>query len=133
MKFTYSINRGYVSFKFDGKPSEAVRTCLKGHGFRWNPNSLEWWRAKVSGAADAVAAVQKLLDRESGVRRPDGKCWKCQAEEGFFRPRGAACPVWCDKCHAEVLAQEVAEKSTFQGDEDIDLLYEDDCARRCGL
>lgn len=87
---------------FPGKPSEAVRRCLRSHGMRWNPQQRIWWRRKVSGAADVVAGVQAILNRESGVRRPDGACWQCKCADGYFRNMGAAAPVLCDACYQGV-------------------------------
>jgi len=103
LTFTHQFGPGaYMSLKFSGKPSEAVRAVLKSWGCRWSPASGEWWRGKVSGGADLVEAVRKCIDREAGIRRPDGACWICKAEAGFFRNRGAAAPLWCDACDSRV-------------------------------
>ena len=109
-KFTYQIGGGQFTFKFPGKPPANVLTCLKGHGFRWSPGRGEWWRQRIAGAADVVAAIDRLLN----PGRPDGACWKCQSPYGRFRNRGAAAPVWCDKCHQEVLAAEMADAEKRQ-------------------
>lgn len=127
MQMRSSISHGYVEMKFDGKPSEKVRTCLKGHGFRWNPNAQVWYRRTVRGAADAILAVRGILHRESGL--PDGQCWSCQSENGMFRQLGAATPVMCDACFQ---ASKDAMEDTGHAP-DIDLMFEDQCARICGL
>lgn len=125
MQMQSSISHGYVEMRFSGKPSEKVRMCLKGHGFRWNPNAQVWWRSTVRGAADAILAVRGILHREAGL--PDGQCWSCQSPDGKFRQLGAATPVLCESCY---------RKSVDAMDDghapDVDLLYEDQCARVCG-
>lgn len=94
MKYTHAIARGFVSIRFPEKPPDDVRSILKAHGFRWSPQSAAWWRSRVSGAADVLAAIDKAL-------RPadwsDAPCWSCQ-RPGRFRNRGAAAPVYCDHC-----------------------------------
>lgn len=126
MQMTYSIGNGQTTIAFDAKPSANVRSMLKANRFRWSPASQYWWRRGATGAADVIAAVQTTLDREAGIRRPDGACWKCKAPEGFLRNRGAAAPVYCDACNR-------ADLEHSQQIDDFDMRYEDDCARRCGL
>ena len=93
--FRHEISRGNVTLTFPEKPSEQVRSILKAHGFRWNPTAGQWWRARVTGAADVIGAIDRALNPD----RPDGACWKC-GQPGRFRPRGAATPVYCDACAA---------------------------------
>jgi hypothetical protein len=93
----HSIDARGVTIQFDAKPPETVRACLKRHGFRWNPRAGCWWRRRVNGAADALAAIEKL----TAPRKPDGPCWKCGNPEGYFRGRGAATPVLCATCDRE--------------------------------
>ena len=134
MGMTYSIGQRQVTITFDSKPDERVRSCLKANSFRWNPAGGYWWRTRVTGAADVIAAVRKLTES----KRPDGKCWKCQSAEGYFRNFGAATPVYCDAC-AKVEDEKRygwldKKKPAEQGLADmVDLAYEDDCARQCGL
>ncbi len=94
---------------------------LKANGFRWSPSAGQWWRRRITGTADFLAA----LDRAIGPRRPDGACWQCQAPEGYFRPYGAATPVYCDACHK-------AQRAAPQIDR-FDLDHEDRCREACGL
>ena len=129
MQFTHSISTGYVSLKFGGKPSATVRSIMKAARFRWSPGSAEWWSRKVTGAADIIEAIQKQLDKESGIRRPDGPCHKCQAPDGFLRLHGAASTVLCDAC--EQLDRD--EYNRKYHSDPVDMAYEDDCARQCGL
>ena len=117
--FTHSIGPD-VRIRFSAKPDERIRGMLKANGFRWSPSAGEWWRRRVSGAADFLAA----LDRVIGPRRPDGACWKCKDPEGYFRPFAAATPVYCDSCYAALSAQ-TSDRS--------DLDYEDRCRDACGL
>jgi hypothetical protein len=122
LRFTHSIGAG-VHITFNEKPDERIRSMLKANGFRWSPSLGEWWRRSVSGAADFLAA----LDRAVGPRRPDGVCWRCKSPEGYFRPRGAATPVYCDACDAKN-----GEADTIpDGCSDLD--YEDRCREACGL
>jgi hypothetical protein len=120
LTFTYSIGPD-VRIRFSAKPDERIRAMLKGNGFRWSPTGGEWWRSRVAGAADFLAA----LDRALNPRRPDGPCWRCQAPEGCFRPQGAATPVYCDPCHRALSAPPAPDP--------YDLAYEDRCREACGL
>ena len=86
-----------VRIAFDKRPPDKVLALLKARGFRWNRATQSWLRRKVTGAADVVAGIRKLTE----PRAPDGKCWDCGSPEGYFRSRGAATPVWCDRCAAE--------------------------------
>lgn len=127
MSYRHYISNGDVRIRFDAQPSADVRRILKASGFRWSPREGVWWRRRVSGAADVLTAIDKQLHKESGA--PDGKCWKC-GEPGHFRSYGAATPVYCDACEAE--NRQAREVRDFRPDP-IDMAYEDDCARRCGL
>ncbi len=120
LTFTHSIGLG-VRIRFSAKPDTRIRDLLKANGFRWSPAAGEWWRVRVAGAADFLAA----LDRAINPRRPDGPCWRCQAPEGYFRPQGAATPVYCDACHAALTAG--------PGPDRFDLDHEDRCRAACGL
>ncbi len=106
MKYEYDISAYGVELTFEGKPSETIRKILKGHGFRWHPRMKTWWRRRVDGAADMLGAIDKQIDQDAGIRRPDGKCWNCGDANGFFRPHGAAAPVHCDQCHSKLQRHE---------------------------
>jgi hypothetical protein len=97
LTFSYSIGPD-VRIRFSDKPDERMRSMLKAHGFRWSLASGLWWRNRVSGAADFLAALDKVLS----PKRPDGACWRCQSPDGYFRPYGAATPVYCDSCHKAI-------------------------------
>ena len=92
--FHYTIGSS-VEFRFTTKPPADVLATLKSYGFRWSPGAKCWWRRRVTGAADIVAAIDAMLT----PKRPDGPCWKCNAPEGYLRSRGAAAPVLCDECN----------------------------------
>jgi hypothetical protein len=109
LTFRHAIEARYFAITFSEKPPEDVRAMLKANGFRWSPAGM-WWRSKAEGAADFLAA----LDRKIGPRRPDGNCWRCQSPEGYFRPRGAATPVWCDACAAAVAERDTDPQPTQQ-------------------
>jgi hypothetical protein len=131
LTFKYGIGPD-TRLTFNEKPDASIRALLKGAGFRWAPSGGFWWRRGVRGAADFIAALEKRI----GPRRPDSACWDCSAPDGFFRPFGAATPVYCDECHAAHLAQEGAQTSRGRANDDpmgVDRLWEDDCARQCGL
>ncbi len=93
--FRYQIGGGAVTVSFTDKPDERVRSILKSNGFRWNPALGQWWRTKVTGAADVIGAIDRALNPD----RPDGPCWRC-GQPGRFRRHGAATPVYCDACAA---------------------------------
>jgi hypothetical protein len=118
--FTYSIGPDTRIF-FPDKPSEAIRALLKRTGFRWSPSAACWYRRSLRGAADFLPA----LDRKMNPRRPDGACWRCHAPEVFFRPRGAATPVYCDACHEALNAPPAPDRS--------DLDNENRCRKVCSL
>jgi hypothetical protein len=87
-----------VEISFDAKPSAAIRSALKYQGFRWSPAAQTWSAQRWTSAG--VEAIENMERRERGERRPpDGTCWKCKAAPGWFRPFGAATPVYCDACH----------------------------------
>jgi hypothetical protein len=118
LTFRSSIQTGHASVTFSEKPPEKIRAMLKAHGFRWSPVGGFWWRSRVKGVADFLAA----LDRACNPGKPDGACWKCQSPQGFFRRQGAATPVYCDACYA-----------VLNTPDRTNLDYEDACARACGL
>ncbi len=120
IQFSYSIGPD-TRISFPAKPNDAIRSLMKGAGFRWSPAAGCWWRRGVNGAADFITALERKLN----PGRPDGVCWRCKSPNGFFRPRGPAAPVHCDACHAALSAP--AQPDRF----DID--YEDRCAAACGL
>ena len=134
-QFTHHIDANATRIAFPSKPSEAIRALLKGAGFRWSPSGGFWWRRGCKGAEDFILA----LDRKLNPDRPDGGCWRCQSPQGFFRPQGAATPVYCDACFAELSKPE----HTCAGMHDVscdachtdrfDLDYEDRCRDACGL
>jgi hypothetical protein len=140
LTFTHQFGSGaYFALKFNEKPCERIRSILKGAGFRWSPASATWWRSKVSGAADFMAALQRAIDGAEGIRRPVGACWVCQSPDGFFRNRGAAAPVWCDACAARIDAEEKAaadaryRERKQQSADWFDRQVEDNMRDACGL
>lgn len=127
MKYKSFVQSRYSEFKFDGKPDEAIRSCLKRNGYRWNPASGVWWAAKATGYADVCAAIDKLIHKASGA--PDGVCHRCQSPQGFWRSFAARTMLQCAECWHKTL-QELEPQSQFI---DVDRMHEDDCARACGL
>jgi hypothetical protein len=125
MTFNFSMDRHGVELRFSAKPDEGVRSMLKANGFRWSPANGTWWRRRVEGTADFLAALERKLN----PGRPDGACWRCGSPDGFFRPHGAATPVFCAKCHAE--NQEAEQRGNSMADVDCD--YEEQCHIACGL
>jgi hypothetical protein len=104
MKFSILIEAHGASIMFTEKPPEPIRAMLKANGFRWSPTGGFWWRRQVKGFADFVAALERRLN----PGKPDGACWKCQSPEGYFRPQGAATPVYCGDCWDTIHAHEAA-------------------------
>jgi len=94
----HQILAGMVEISFDAKPGIDVIQTLKAHGFRWN--GRQWWRNRVSGAADVINALQRMINPPAF----DGACWEC-GQPGKFRNLGAAAPVWCDSCNAAHMAK----------------------------
>jgi hypothetical protein len=144
LTFTRQFGPGaYFALKFNEKPCERIRSILKGAGFRWSPASATWWRSRVTGGADFLAALQRAIDGAEGIRRPNGACWVCQSPEAFFRNRGAAAPVWCDACAARINAEEKAaeaaadaryrERKRQESGDRFDMQVEDNMRDACGL
>jgi hypothetical protein len=95
MTFTYRIGPD-VQIQFNEKPPANVRACLKAHGFSWSPRAGLWWRRKVTGAAEVLEGLRRLIE----PRKPVAPCWTCKNSDGYFRNEGAATPVRCDQCQA---------------------------------
>ena len=138
--FGYVLDRD-TEIIFPAKPSESIRSMLKCAGFRWSPSGGCWWRRGVRGAADFLAALERRIDHEAGIIRPDGRCWDCHSPDGFFRPYGAAAPVLCADCHAKRKAGirhgpngpgNFTDREPVQPDA-TDLAFEDACREACGL
>jgi hypothetical protein len=117
---------GETRLAFSAKPSAGIRGALKRNGYRWSPAGQFWHRRGVAGGADFADWLRAELDREAGIRSPDGPCWECGAADGFFRNEGAATPVRCDAC-ADRIRADRARVDRF------DLDFEDRCAAACGL
>lgn len=93
----YKINFSQETITFTDKPNQNIRAMLKFKGFRWSPRDKYWYR--VCGTSwDFLETLEREIDKINGVRRPDGACWDCKDENGFFRAYGAATPVLCDAC-----------------------------------
>jgi len=119
LTFTHSIGPD-VRIRFSDKPDARIRAMLKANGFRWSPAGKEWWRSRLAGTADFLTALERAI----GPRRPDGPCWVCKAPAGYFRPYGAATPVYCDACQ---------EAMNSPPSDRLDQDYEDRCRDACGL
>lgn len=100
-----SIDSSGVTIAFADKPSDGIRSALKANGFRWSPAGQVWWRRRVTGAADLITYLDRIMHPD----RPDGNCWSC-GQPGKFRPRGAATPVLCNACHAIDIAHDASAK-----------------------
>ena len=129
--FKYSIGSGETRISFLDKPGEEIRSFLKGAGFRWSPSAACWWRRGYKGAADFLAA----LERRMNPGRPDGACWRCKSAQGFFRPQGAATPVYCNACwdYVEGKPPKAERGEEVPRIDRFDLDYEDRCREACGL
>ena len=85
LTFTHQFGPGaYFALKFSAKPCERIRSILKGAGFRWSPASATWWRAKVTGGADFLAALQRAIDGTEGIRRPVARVGSASPPRGSF-------------------------------------------------
>ena len=140
------VTFGYVigphtQIVFPAKPSESIRSMLKGAGFRWSRFGGCWVRRGVKGAADFLAALEKRIDQEAGTRRPNGRCHDCQSPNGFFRAYAATTSVLCADCHSKRAAGirtghygpgNFTDHEPAQPDV-TDLAFEDSCRDACGL
>lgn len=100
MSLKYHVDISAGTIRFNEKPSATILSMLKYQGFRWSSRSKVWYR-KRGHSWDFLQTLDKEQDKTNGIRRPDGKCWICGDENGFFRNYGAATPVYCDKCQKE--------------------------------
>jgi hypothetical protein len=131
LTFSHIIDADRVSVMFNAKPDERIRRMLKANDFRWSPVGGFWWRRRVTGFADFLAALERVI----GPRKPDGACWRCQSPDGFFRPHGPATPVYCEACWA-ILRENTAKAERGEPvptADRSDLDYEDRCRDACGL
>jgi hypothetical protein len=99
LEMKISIACGGMQLHFNSKPGDDIRLAMKANGYRWSPTGAMWHKRSVSGAADFIGWLRKAIEKENGIIRPDGACWKCKTAPGFFRNRGAAAPVLCDTCY----------------------------------
>ena len=53
---------GRYQFKFDGKPSDEVRSILKHNGFKWSPSRGTWVRSAAGSGKYAMERVKKELE-----------------------------------------------------------------------
>src|SRR5262245_34743722 len=85
LTFPHSIGPD-VRLRFSDKPDARIRGVLKANGFRWSPAAGEWWRRRVSSAADFLAALDRLVD----PGKPDGLRWDQRVRWRIFVDAGAA-------------------------------------------
>lgn len=130
MTFKYSIGRGGVEIRFSAKPAADIRAMLKANGFRWSPANGVWWRRRIAPVGDFLDALQRKLN----PRKPDGACWRCQSPDGYFRPHGAATPVFCDTCHEANRRAEIraVQSRDYDAEDQTDRGYEEQCRQACG-
>ena len=60
-KIIDNVEENRLQIFFPSKPSEEVRTQLKGHGFRWSPNSGAWQRHRSNGANYIAEQIVKNI------------------------------------------------------------------------
>lgn len=85
-----------VQVVFDGKPEEAVRVVLKGHGFKWAPSEGAWQRQRNRGVFElAVRALSLAFPMPVAVdeRTPCAGCGKPCGTYFCATCRGPALPV----------------------------------------
>jgi hypothetical protein len=85
-----------------------VRKQIKALGGVWNKARQGWLVPDHNAATASALAGQKPAPSEP--RKPVAPCWECKDPNGFFRPYGAATPVYCDSCHAK---RRAAEESRY--------------------
>ncbi len=63
--FAMSVDNGQVKIDFSGgKPSDEVRTLVKGYSFKWSRYQTAWVR---KATANAVAAAERLCNELQNV------------------------------------------------------------------
>jgi hypothetical protein len=60
--YELSHEDGRYQFRFDGKPSDEVRSILKSNGFKWSPSRGTWVRASAGSGERAMERVKKELE-----------------------------------------------------------------------
>jgi hypothetical protein len=61
-----NVEANRLQMFFPGKPSEAIRACLKSHGFRWAPSEGAWQRQLHNGSKYAAECVIKKIEELKG-------------------------------------------------------------------
>ena len=62
-----------VQIIFDGKPDEAMRSKLKGSGWRWSPRNTAWQRKRTDNAMRSAEQIISLNASEKTCE-PDSEC-----------------------------------------------------------
>ena len=111
LTYRHSIDRDGVTVRFSDKPDVSIRTMLKANGFRWSPAAGLWFRRRIAGAADFLAA----LDRKLNPGRADGACWRCQSPLTIASvrtwPRGITPERVAESCIASSESANVVSRS----------------------
>jgi hypothetical protein len=108
-----------LTARYPGQCSNCQRPIEPGQG-------IVCQRGRPAVHADCRTAQADQYNRDLHAGRiVAGPCWVCNAADGYFRHEGAATPVRCNECQAAIKAGPMPDP--------VDLRYEDDCARRCGL
>lgn len=68
--YEYREEDNRCQFIFDGKPSDEIRTVLKGNSFKWSPNRGAWVRQNTVNGRYAAERVKKQL---SELKRDNGE------------------------------------------------------------
>lgn len=65
-KLDEDFTDGRIRFKFDGVPSEEVRSILKSRGFKWSPSNKAWQRQNTpNGVYSAKKVIEELAQYEN--------------------------------------------------------------------
>ena len=72
IKAVYNADTGWISVKFDRKPSREVLESLRKAGFRWRPRSKVWtakWSFEREKVAENIAGKVEVIEREIDYER----------------------------------------------------------------
>ncbi len=142
--FRANISRRGLAVRFFAKPSDRVRGIMKAAGFRWSSAAGEWSRRGNAGTADFLAALDKATQLDTPpamyalhTAQAECECAICaipiHTGDKVLEADGR---LYCGRECWDATYMERAKDTPTRCHDDphgVDTLWEDDCARRCGL
>mgnify|MGYP001070576839 CR=1 FL=1 len=80
---TYNTDSGWISVKFDGKPSREILNKLKRVGYRWKPKLKIWsasWTVDREDMAKEIAGKVRVIEKETDYVKK-GKYYRERADK----------------------------------------------------